>query len=194
MKRTRERLLFLLIITLIGCGPIITFNKYAPPDLPKSELATLQIDTTGMWIQQAGMHKVKTDLLEVEIDKKLAVRKKNKDNKSISIDDIYVVPGTHNLSVRSIISYLNPHIDSNMTKYRVYIQTVVTLSAELKADRTYIVKTNPLHSDKSGFFFITYLDSDKRGVLSIEVVDKKTDEVVSRHVNTHYKFKGMVAE
>ena len=49
MKHTRERLLFLLIITLIGCGPIITFNKYAPPDRPKSELATLQIDTTGIY-------------------------------------------------------------------------------------------------------------------------------------------------
>ena len=193
MKHTRERLLFLLIITLIGCGPIITFNKYAPPDLPKSELATLQMDTIGMWIQQAGMRKVKIDLLEMKIDKKLAVRKKIKDNKSISIDDIYVVPGTHNLSVRSIISYLNPH-SFNRTKYRVYIQTVVTLSAELKADRTYIVKTNLLHSDKRGIFFITNLDSDKRGVLSIEVVDKKTDEVVSRHVNTHYKYKGMVAE
>ena len=30
MKHTRERLLFLIIITFSGCGPIITFNKYAP--------------------------------------------------------------------------------------------------------------------------------------------------------------------
>ena len=65
---------------------------------------------------------------------------------------------------------------------------------ELKADRTYIVETNLLHSDKRGIFFITNLDSDIIGVLSIEVFDKKTGEVVSRHVNTHYKYKGMVAE
>ena len=85
MKRARERLLFLLIITLIpsliGCGPIITFNKYAPPDRPKSELATLQIDTTDLWIQQVGMFEVEIDLLEVKIDKKLAVRKKLKRTK-----------------------------------------------------------------------------------------------------------------
>lgn len=179
MKHTRERLLFLLIITLIGCGPIITFNKYAPPDLPKSELATLQIDTTGMWIQQAGMLEVEIDLLEVEIDKKLAVRKKIKDNKNISIDDIYVVPGTRNLSARSITYYLDPH-SLYRNKHRVYIQTVVTLSAELKADRTYIVKAN--------------LHPDIIGVLSIEVVDKKTDEVVSQDLNTHYKSKAVSVE
>ena len=50
------------------------------------------------------MFEVEIDLLEVKIDKKLAVRKKIKENKSISIDDIYVVPGTHTLSVRGIIS------------------------------------------------------------------------------------------
>jgi hypothetical protein len=169
MKHTRERLLFLLIITLpslIGCGPIITFNKYTPPDLPKSELATLQIGTTGMRIQQVGM--------EVEIDGKLAVRKKIKDNKNISIDDIYVVPGTHNLSARSITYYLDPH-SLYRNKHRVYIQTTVTLSAELKADRTYIVKAN-LHPDITGVF-------------SIEVVDKKIGKVVSRNLNTHFKYK-----
>ena len=117
MKRARERLLFLLIITLIpsliGCGPIIMFNKYAPPDRPKSELATLQIDTTDLWIQQVGMFEVEIDLLEVKIDKKLAVRKKIKENKSISIDDIYVVPGTHTLSVRGIT-----HYQSSVSRHR----------------------------------------------------------------------------
>ena len=132
-----------------------------------------------MWIQQAGMREVKIDLLEMEIDKKLAVRKKIKDNKNISIDNIYVVPGTHNLSARSITYYLDPH-SLYRNKHRVYIQTTVTLSAELKADRTYIVKAN-LHPDITG-------------VLSIEVVDKKIGKVVSRHVNTHFKYKAVSAE
>ena len=99
----------LLTLSVLGCGPIITFNKYVPPDLPKSELATLQVDTTGSWIQQTAMLEVKIDLIEMQIDKKLAVRKKIKDNKNISIDDIYVAPGTHTLSVRGITYHLSDH-------------------------------------------------------------------------------------
>ena len=133
-----------------------------------------------MWIQQVGMFEVEIDLLEVEIDKKLAVRKKIKDNKNISIDDIYVVPGTQNLSARSITYYLDPH-SLYRNKHRVYIQTTVALKlAELKADRTYIVKAN-LHPDITG-------------VLSIEVVDKKIGKVVSRNLNTHFKYKAVSAE
>ena len=95
MYRTRT-ILFLTIIalipSLIGYGTIISFGKYAQPDLPKSELATLQIDTNDLWPQATGPPvEVEIDLIQVRISGKLAVRKKIEDKENISIDDIYVV-------------------------------------------------------------------------------------------------------
>ena len=95
--------------------------------------------------------------------------------------------GTHNFFVKGITYYCWEFVSTNrrtmkprITKGRAYIHTTVTLSAELKADNTYIVKAN--------------FNPDRINVLNIEVVDKKMDKVVSRNLNTHFKHKQKMME
>ncbi len=85
--------LALLSLHFFGCGTMfIKEDEYETPDLPKSELAVIQIDTKGNWMQR-------TNLIALRIDGKLAIRKEIAENKDVSIDEILVAPGKHDMSV-----------------------------------------------------------------------------------------------
>ena len=87
----------LLSLLFAGCGTIksnfTSEGEYEAPQLPKSELATIKIDTDGGWIQRYH-------LIVFRIDGKLALRKKIDALEETSIDDeILVTPGKHDMSV-----------------------------------------------------------------------------------------------
>ena len=80
-------------LTFVGCGVFMPKGEYEAPQLPKSELATIKIDTEGGWIQRYN-------LIVFRIDGKLALREKIDALEKISIDDeILVAPGKHDMSV-----------------------------------------------------------------------------------------------
>ena len=115
----------------IGCGMVInTFTperKYEAPQLPKSELATIKIDTEGGWIQRYH-------LIVFRIDGKLALRKKIEALEKVSIDDeILVAPGKHDMSV--LVVYESYHEDTPSDR-----QIVSRFSADVEAGGTYLLK------------------------------------------------------
>ena len=146
----------LLSLPLVGCGTIfMREGKYVTPELPKSELASIQIDTTGSWIQW-------TNLVVLRIDGKLALREEIGENKKVSINEVLVAPGKHDMSVMVIIGTY-PY-----SSVRLNQQTMSNFyfSAELKAGGTYLVTGKSAHRVDGG--------------LTIELFDKNTDKVVSK--------------
>lgn len=141
----------LLALSVCGCGMIFQPEQYVPPDLPKSELATIKIDTIGKYMKSVV-------LIEVRINGKRALRQKIGDNKNISIHNIFAAPGKQDMSVM---------IRHQYWKYtRVplrNLQTTSIFSAELKPGGTYLVK---VLSDLGPY---------------IELFDKNTGEVVSKN-------------
>lgn len=139
----------------IGCGTVInTFTPeraYEAPQLPKSELATIKIDTEGGWIQRYH-------LIVFRIDGKLALREKIDALEEISIDDeILVAPGKHDMSV--LVVYESFHGDTLGGR-----QHQSWFSADVEAGSTYLLKV------EGGS------EADFRGKL----VDTNGDKVVSK--------------
>ena len=115
----------------IGCGTVInTFipeGKYKAPQLPKSELATIKIDTEGGWLQRYN-------LIVFRIDGKLALREKIDALEKVSIDDeILVVPGKHDMSV--LVVYESFYGDTPGGR-----QDQSWFSADVEAGSTYLLK------------------------------------------------------
>ena len=115
--------LIVLLFLLLGCtstyqqSSILTQeSRYQTPDLPKSELATIQIDTD--WIHH-------NSLFALAINKKVAVRGKIRENNN----EIYVVPGSHEMALLLI----------NETHSGKEQQSASCLSIEVKADTTYLL-------------------------------------------------------
>ena len=154
----------LLALSVCGCGTIIPPSKYVPPDLPKSELATIKIDTTGKYIKGVV-------LIEVRINGKRALRQKIGDNKNTSIPDVFVAAGKHDMSVmirHKVWDY------SRSLRYfpAVNLKTTSTFSAELKSGGTYLVKVlSPYRHDAAPI---------------IELFDENTGEVVSYNRKDRY--------
>ena len=150
----------LLALSVWGCGAIFPPEIYIPPDLPKSELAAIKIDTTGRYMKEMN-------LIEVRINEKRALRQKIKDDKNISIHDVFVAPGKQDMSVT-----IRHHVWSN-TRLRIrYLKTTSTFSAELNSGGTYLVKVLSDHVRGGGPF--------------IELFDKNTGEVVSKNRRDRY--------
>ena len=128
----------LLSLFLIGCGAVI--NKFVPggayevPQLPKSELAAIQVDTKGGWLQRYK-------LIAFRIDGKLAVRKQIAANAEIAIDEIWVLPGKHDMSVTTI----HRHFFDNGTGST--LQIVSKFSADVEAGTTYLLKDDNMLVD-----------------------------------------------
>ncbi len=121
----------LVFLPFVGCGTVV--NKFIPkgeyevPQLSKSELATIQIDTEIGWLQRYN-------LIVFRIDGKLALRKNIKTNEKIAIDEILVVPGKHDMSVTTIHrSFVDRSIGRTL-------QTVSWFSADLSAGGTYLLQ------------------------------------------------------
>ena len=115
----------------IGCGTFVNQftpkGEYEAPQLPKSELATIHIDTDGGWLQRYK-------LIAFRIDGKLAVRKQIDIHEKIAIEGILVLPGKRDMSVTTI----HRHFFDNDTGST--IQVVSKFSADVEAGGTYLLK------------------------------------------------------
>lgn len=134
-------------------------DMYVPPDLPKSELATIKIDTTGQDMKSVV-------LIEVCINGKRALQQKIKDDKNISIHDIFAAPRKQDMSVMIRHQYWRPPYTRVPLRN---LQTTSIFSAELKPGGTYLVK---VLSDLGPF---------------IELFDENTGEVVSKNRKNRYR-------
>lgn len=121
----------LLSLLFTGCGTIkskfTSESEYEVPELPKSELATIQIDTEGGWLQRYK-------LIAFRIDGKLVVRAQIDVHEEIAIDEILVLPGKRDMSVTTI----HRHFFDNDTGTTT--QIVSKFSADVKAGDTYLLK------------------------------------------------------
>ena len=151
----------LLALSVCGCGTIFPPDMYVLPDLPKSELATIKIDTTGKYMESVV-------LIEVRINGKRALRQKIKDNKNISIHDIFAAPGKQDMFV-----VIRHHVWRYMPFAQHNLQTTSTFSAELKSGGTYLVNVRSIRYDYGPPF--------------IELFDKNTGEVVSKNRKDRYR-------
>jgi len=121
----------LLSLLFAGCGTVInkftSEGEYEAPQLPKSELATIKIDTDGGWLQRYK-------LIAFQIDGRLAVRKQIDAQDEIVIDEILVLPGKRDMSVMTI----HRHFFDNDTGTTSQIWS--KFSADVKAGGTYLLK------------------------------------------------------
>ena len=116
-----------LSLTFVGCGVFMPKGEYEAPQLPKSELATIKIDTEGGWLQRYN-------LIVFRIDGKLALREKIDALEKVSIDDeILVAPGKHDMSL--LVVYKSFHEDTPSGR-----QIVSRFSADVEAGSTYLLK------------------------------------------------------
>ena len=117
----------LLSLPFVGCSVFMPKGEYKAPQLSKSELATIQIDTERGWLQRYN-------LIVFRIDGKLALRENIKTDGKIAIDEILVVPGKHDMSVTTIHrSFVDKSIGRTL-------QTVSWFSADLSAGGTYLLQ------------------------------------------------------
>jgi hypothetical protein len=120
-----------LSLFFIGCGTVANqftpMGEYEAPQLPKSELATIKVDTDGGWIQRYN-------LIVFRVDGKLALREKIDASEVVSIDEeILVAPGKHEMSL--LVVYESFHGD---TPGDHQIQS--RFSADVEAGSTYLLK------------------------------------------------------
>ena len=92
-----------LSLPFVGCGIFIPTGEYEAPQLPKSELATIKIDTDGKWIQRPN-------LIVFRINEKLALREKIEIYEEVSFDEILVAPGKHEMSL--LVVYESFHTET----------------------------------------------------------------------------------
>ena len=117
----------LLSLPFVGCSVFMPKGEYEAPQLPKSELATIKIDTEGGWIQRYN-------LIVFRIDGKLALREEINAFKEVSIEDeILVAPGKHKMSL--LVVYGSFHEDTPSDH-----QIVSRFSADVEAGSTYLLK------------------------------------------------------
>lgn len=144
----------LLSLLFAGCGTIInkftSEGEYVAPELPKSELATIKIDTDGGWLQRYH-------LIVFRIDGKLAVSQKIDALEKVSIDDeILVTPGKHDMSLLVVYESFDGDTPDNR-------QLQSWFSADVEAGRTYLLK-GELRSESN--FKGKLVDTNKDKVVS----------------------------
>ncbi len=145
----RKTFATLLALFILGCGTIFPTPKHVTPNLPESELAILHIDTTSEYLKHIN-------LIEVHIDKHLAVHQEIEKNKHISIDDVFVTEGKHDITVIFVA-------ETSPNRYNFYPKRkqIAYFDVELKANGAYVVKLLSSHL--------------RDGDLFIEIFDKETD-------------------
>ena len=117
----------LLSLPFVGCGTLFMSERaYEVPQLPKSELAIIQIDTEGGWLQRYN-------LIVFRIGGKVALREKIGFYEASSVDEVLVVPGKHDMSISTIHNSFED--DARST-----IQTTSRFSADVKAGGTYLLR------------------------------------------------------
>lgn len=120
----------LLPLLLVGCGRIVntfvTKGEYKVPALPKAELATIQVNTDGGWLQRL-------DQLALRIDGGLALEKKIDADEEVTIKEIVVSPGQHNMSMLIIYRSFDDVIPQPH-------QIVTNFSADVEAGGSYLLQ------------------------------------------------------
>ncbi len=120
----------LLPLLLVGCGRIVnTFvmkGEYKAPTLPKAELATIQVNTAGGWLRRL-------DQLALRIDGRLALEEKIDVDEEVTIKEILVSSGQHNMSVRIIYRSFDDVIPQPH-------QIVTGFSADVEAGGSYLLR------------------------------------------------------
>lgn len=163
--------IFLSLLS-VGCGRIVntfvTKGEYKAPVLPKAELATIQVNTNGGWLQRL-------DQLALRIDGRLALEEKIDADEEITIKEIVVSPGQHNMSVRIIYESfddvtLHPH------------QIVVNFSVDVKAGGSYLLQGEFSPSLDGELSFESWLadantgkDVSKKNILKSTLLTGKID-------------------
>ena len=143
----------LLSLSFVGCGVFVPEGVYEAPQLPKSELATITVDTDGQWIQRPN-------LIVFRIDGKLALREKIEAYEEVSFDQILVAPGEHKMSV--LVVYESFH--ANTPKDR---QILSRFSADVKAGGTYLLTGEFSGGGSSALsFYGKLVDTNKDRVVS----------------------------
>ena len=152
----------LLSLPFVGCGIFIPDGEYEAPELPKSELATIRIDTDGGWIQRYH-------LIVFRIDGKLALRKKINALEKVSIDDeILVAPGKHDMSVLVVHESFEEATPDGR-------QHQSWFSADIETGNTYLLK----------------VEGGNEGSFRAKLVDTNEDKVVSKpRLLDRFKFSG----
>lgn len=155
-KRYRKSMfpfVVLLSLTFFGCGTrFMGENHYVTPKMSKSELAAIQIDTKAHWFQQSM-------LFAIAINGKMALQKKRWQNTTISIDDILLMPGTHDLSLR-LLTEVTP---TGRSRER---HTLLRFSIDVKAGRTYLLKGDLVSNDTEDDLCFEFIDTDTGEVVS----------------------------
>lgn len=120
----------LLPLLLVGCGRIVnTFvmkGEYKAPALPKTELATIQVNTAGGWLRRLNQ-------FALRIDGRLALDEKIDVDEEVTIKEILVSPGQHNMSM--LIIYRS--VDDGVPQPH---QIVTNFSADVKAGGSYLLQ------------------------------------------------------
>ena len=130
-----KTILCLSVIALLSlqlCGCTTTFRQsrilsqeslYQIPDLPKSELATIQIDTN--WIP----HK---NLYGLAINKKVVLRENIRENNN----EIYVVPGSHDMALLLLTERSRTKEQQSASCFSIDVKanTIYQLTAEFAND------------------------------------------------------------
>lgn len=144
----------LLVIPSFGCGTTMfaSDSKYVAPNLPVSELATIQIDTDGQWIQRINQ-------VSLRINGKLASQMKFTENTKDTENKVLLVPGKHTISLIVLT-------DTFPDGERKNLQISSNLSANVKPGITYILKGE----------FDNSIDDD----LTAKLIDINTEKVVSK--------------
>ncbi len=153
-KPMRKFFVVLLTLSVFGCTMILPPHPYISPDIPKSKLATIEIDTTSEYLKHIR-------LIEVLIDNKLAVRQEIDINQNISIADVFVTAGEHNITTVFVAE-----TSSNRRNYRPKRKQITTYDVNFKAGGTYLVILFSAH----------LVDGD----LYMEMIDKHTDNAVGK--------------
>ena len=120
----------LLPLLLVGCGRIVnTFvmkGEYKAPALPKTELATIQVNMVGGWLRRLNQ-------FALRINGRLALDEKIDVDEEITIKEILVSPGQHNMSVRIIYRSFDDVIPQPH-------QIVTGFSVDVEAGGSYLLR------------------------------------------------------
>ena len=120
----------ILSMLSISCGRVVstsvTKGEYKVPALPKAELATIQVNTDGGWLRRLNQ-------FALQIDGRLALDEKIDVDEEITIKEILVSPGQHNMLVQIIYE----SFDNVISRPH---QIVTGFSADVKAGGSYLLQ------------------------------------------------------
>jgi hypothetical protein len=101
-------------------------GEYKAPALPKTELATIQVNMVGGWLRRLNQ-------FALRINGRLALDEKIDVDEEITIKEILVSPGQHNMSVRIIYRSFDDVIPQPH-------QIVTGFSVDVEAGGSYLLR------------------------------------------------------